>query len=855
MKRYGCILYLLMACAAIYAQRLSVHAPSHVNVGEQFQIEYEVNTQDVRGIHPGRMPEGIEILYGPSMSSQSSFQMVNGHTSSSSTVTYSYIAVATKKGTFTIPAAQVNVGGKAIASSAVKVTASGAARTSAGNAYQQDNDDEYVYHHRSQGNVKAGEDLFIKVNASKRRVHEQEPILLTYKVYTLVDLTNLDGKMPDLKGFHTQEVKLPQQKTYHRESYNGRTYNCVVWSQYVMYPQMTGKLEIPPITFHGIVMQESRDPLSFFTNGGYEEARRNIRAEGLTIQVDPLPARPANFSGGVGRFNISAQLNKDDVKAGDPVNLRLVVSGTGNLKLIKQPEVKFPDGWDKYDAKVTDKTRLTSNGVEGNMVYDILAVPRNEGNYTIPPVTFTYYDTGTNAYKTIQTQPFNVKVAKGDGTQNPVNEYMTASGDEIHTIKTGKVKVHGVDDFFFGSVWYWIWVVLLIAAFVAILVMFRKTAVEHADIAKMRGKNANKVATKRLKQADALMQKNRSDDFYDEVMRALWGYVSDKLNMPLEQLSRDNISEQLAVRRVDEATVRRFMEALDECEFERYAPGDAKGNMSKTFDAAMNAITDIEEAIKRAGRETSSGSSSALLLLLLMMLLPLSAAAVTKENADTEYKKGNYQQAVRDYEEVLKNGVSAEVYYNLGNAYYKLDNVTQAVLAYERALLLSPGDEDIRFNLQVARSKTIDKITPASEMFFVTWYKALVSMMSVDAWAFTSILSLLLLIILLLIYLVAERITLRKIGFYGGLFVLLLFILSNVFAWQQRRQLMNRTGAIVIATSASVKKTPAPTAQELFVLHEGTRVEILDRSVKNWCQVHLADGRDGWIPVASIEEI
>ncbi len=855
MKRYSCIILLLVASLAIFAQRLTVHAPSHVSVGEQFQIDYEVNTQDVRGIHLGRVPDGIEILYGPSMSSQSSFQMVNGHTSSTSTVTYSYIAVATRKGSYVIPSAQVLVGSKHLASSAVKVTASGASRASSGKSYQQDDDDVYTYHHRSQANVRSGEDLFIRVSASKRRVHEQEPILLTYKVYTLVDLTNLDGKMPDLKGFHTQEVKLPQQKIYHRETLNGRSYNCVVWSQYVMYPQMTGKLEIPPIHFNGIVMQESRDPFSFFTNGGYEEVHRSIKADGLTIQVDPLPTRPKNFSGGVGRFSVSAQLNKEEVKAGDPVSMRLVVSGVGNLKLLKQPDVIFPDGWDKYDAKVTDKTRLTSNGVEGNMVYDILAVPRREGTYTIQPVLFTYYDTGTNGYKTIQTKPFTVKVSPGNGTQNDMSDFTASGGNDIRPIKTGKVKLHGVDEFFFGSWLYWFWVLLFSAAFIAILVMFRKTALQHADVARMRGKNANKVATKRLKTAHTLMKAGQSDDFYDEVLRTLWGYVSDKLNMPLEQLSRDNISEQFARLHVDEVTVSRFLNALDECEFERYAPGDAKGNMNKTFEAAMTAITDIEESIKKMEKERSHTGTTLLLLLFLLSFMPLSAVAITKENADTEYKKGNYQQAVKDYEELLKGGVSSELYYNLGNAQFRLDNIPQAVLAYERALLLSPGDEDIRFNLQMARSKTIDKITPASQMFFVTWYQSLVSALSVDGWAYIAIFSLFMLIVLQMVYLVAERIWLRKAGFFGGIIFFLFFIAANVFAWQQRDQLANRSGAIVVTSSVSVKKTPSQTAQDSFVLHEGTRVDVTDQSVKDWCQIRLADGREGWMPVSSIEHI
>ena len=231
-----------------------------------------------------------------------------------------------------------------------------------------------------------GDSDYAKVSANKRRVHEQEPVLLTYKVYTQVELTQLEGKMPDLKGFHTQEVKLPNQKSFHTEMVNGRPYRCVTWSQYVMYPQMTGELEIPSIVFKGIVVQQNRnvDPLEAFFNGGsgYIEVNKNITAPGISIKVDPLPKRPADFSGGVGRFNISATLDNKEVKAGEPINIRVVVGGIGNLKLLKQPTIELPKDFDKYDAKVTDKTKLTANGVEGNMIYDFLAVPRNQGEYT-----------------------------------------------------------------------------------------------------------------------------------------------------------------------------------------------------------------------------------------------------------------------------------------------------------------------------------------------------------------------------------------------------------------------------------------------------------------------------------------
>lgn len=845
-----------MAVIAAAAQKLVADAPAEVAVGEQFRLTYTVNTQNVNGFRVGTIPAELEVLMGPSTSSQSSFQMVNGHTSSSSSITYTYIICANKAGTYSIPAAHISVGGKTIASNQLRIKVSGASRQGAQG--QQGQGEGGL---RPAGSRISGSDLFIKVSANKRRVHEQEPILLTYKVYTLVDLTSLKGNMPDLKGFHTQEVQLPQQKSYKIETVNGRPYRTVTWSQYVMFPQITGKLEIPSITFDGIVIQQNRDvdPFEAFFNGGsgYVEVKKKIKAPGLTIQVDPLPVRPAGFSGGVGSFTISAQLNKTDIKANNPVTLRVIVSGRGNLKLIKKPEVKFPKDFDTYDAKVTDKTKLTSNGVEGNMVYDFLAVPRNQGKYEIPPIEFVYYDTEANAYKTVKTQAFTLNVAKGSGSAS-VSDYTGDAADDqlnkdIRGIKTGDADVHDIGDFFFGSTAYWVAMCVLAAIFVSLFVVFRHRAIANANIDRMRGKKANKVATKRLKKANRLMLDGKASLFYDEVLRALWGYVGDKLSIPVEKLSRENISQRLAERSVGDETIALFIGALDECEFERYAPGDVKGNMSKTFEAAMTAIMRIEETMKK--RKKSAAATATVLLLALMAWLPSDAGAITKANADSAYARQQYQQAIKDYEELLHDGVSAELYYNLGNAYYRTDNITRAVLNYERALLLSPGDGDIRFNLQMARSKTIDKITPESEMFFVTWYHALVNIMSVDGWARTALVSFALAIVLALAYLFSARIWVRKVGFFGGLAFIAVFILANLFAYQQRQELVNRTGAIIISSAVPVKSTPSKSGTDLFILHEGTKVEITDGTMRGWKEIRVADGKEGWIETSKIEII
>ena len=862
--RWYIVLWVMaLAChVEVLAQQISVSAPSHVSAGENFRVAYTINTRNVEEFRMGGVPEALEVIAGPYTSSQSSYQMINGHTSSSSSVTITYTLYASKNGSYTIGASHALVNGKKLASSPVKITVSGHARNNGGAPAMHGNSDYDEPRTRPAGSSISGSDLFIKVSASKKRVHEQEPILLTYKVYTQVELTQLEGKMPDLKGFHTQEVSLPQQKTFHTEMVNGKPYKCVTWSQYVMYPQMTGKLEIPSITFKGIVVQQNRnvDPMEAFFNGGsgYVEVHKNIKTPGVALEVLPLPTRPTNFSGGVGKFNISASVDKKEVKAGDPINVRVVVGGIGNLKLLKQPIVNFPKDFDKYDAKVTDKTRLTSNGVEGNMIYDFLAVPRNQGTYTIPAVELTYYDTNANAYKTIKTNPFTLTVDKGDGNSMSKTDY-SALDKDIHPLKLGKSKLRDLDDMFFGSFGYWTSLLVPLAAFVILLVVFRKKALENADIVKMRSNKANKMANKRLKKARSLMQQGKQGEFYDEVLRALWGYVSYKLNIPVEQLSRDNIQEQLGNHTVDDATVRKFTEALDECQFERYAPGDPKGNMNKTFDSAMTAIMEIENVINEARKahkkRAKADKASFSFMVLALLSFSVSASAITKQNADVEYQKGNYQQAIKDYEELLKTGESADVYYNLGNAYYRTDNITKAVLAFERAHLLSPGDEDINFNLQFVRGKTIDKITPVSEMFFVTWYKSLVNFTSVDNWAKAGIVAIILALLLVLVYLFGPYLLMRKIGFFGGILLFIAFLFCNLFAYQQKQVLVERSGAVVIAPTVNVKKTPSKTSTDAFVIHEGTRVDITDKTMAGWRYVRLADGREGWLETTQLEEI
>ena len=603
------IFFLLLAITVLPIQAkndvtLVAEAPDVVVSGDQFRLTFTVNTQKGKDFLAPSI-SGFDVLMGPSRSQQSSTQIINGKVSSSSAITYTYILMAGKEGTYTIPAASIEVDGKKIFSNALTIKVLPPDQ-SAGN--QQSGQGQS---NSSRGQIAGGKisdkDLFITATAAKTTVYEQEAILLTYKVYTLVNLRQLYGKMPDLKGFHTQEIELPQQKTFSLEHYNGRNYNTTIWSQYVLFPQQTGKLEIPSITFEGIVAQQtiSDDPFdAFFNGGGYIEVKKKIVTPKVTINVKPLPAKPDNFSGGVGEFTLSSSINAKEVKTNDAVTIKLTIKGAGNMKLINTPEVKFPEDFEIYDPKVTNNFDVSRAGLSGTQTIEYLAIPRHAGDFTIPQVEFTYFDLKSQAYKTLKTEEYHLKVAKGKGNADQViadftnKENVKVLGQDVRFIKLGDTELLPKGKVFFGTTGYWLGYIIPFIIFVVLVIFFRKQAAENANIAKVKTKKANKVATKRMKLAGKLLAGNKKNEFYDEVLKALWGYISDKLSIPVSQLSKDNIEAELMRYGVSDEVTKTFIDALNECEFARYAPGNENEAMDKVYAASVEAISKMENSIK-----------------------------------------------------------------------------------------------------------------------------------------------------------------------------------------------------------------------------------------------------------------
>ena len=593
---------LMMAVIPLWADdevSFTATAPDAVVVGDQFRLSYTITTQEVRNFRAPSI-KGFEVLMGPSRSTQSSVQIINGKTTSTQSITFTYILLAKTEGEYTIPGATVTADGNQMASNSVTIKVLPADKSAGQNQGKGKTGSATI----------SGNDLFITGTINKTTVYEQEAILLTYKIYTQVDLRGFDNvQLPDFKGFHSQEVELPTNRRWGLEHYKGRNYQTTIFRQFVLFPQQSGKLTIDAARFDAsIAVATQVDPFdfdSFFNGGGGGYmVKKSLFTPKLSIDVKALPDKPADFSGGVGDLNISSSINSTSVKTNDAVTVKVVISGTGNLKLLSNPEVKFPEDFEIYDPKSENNFRLTSEGLSGNKVIEYLAIPRNPGDYKIPPVSFTYFDVKSKSYKTLTTEGYNLHVEKGEGdaTQTIANftnkDEVKVLNEDIRFIKQNEVKLTPRGQFFFGTLGYWLFYLIPTLEFIIFFILYRKQIAANANVAKVRTKKANKVAVKRLKLAGKLLSDNKKDEFYDEVLKALWGYVSDKLSIPMSRLSKDNVEEDLRNYGVAEELIAEFLKVLDNCEFARFAPSDANQGMDKIYAEALDIISKMEGSIK-----------------------------------------------------------------------------------------------------------------------------------------------------------------------------------------------------------------------------------------------------------------
>ncbi|WP_099465682.1 BatD family protein [Parabacteroides provencensis] len=598
-------LFVLILTAGIAVKAADVvfkaTAPDAVVMGEQFRLTYTVNAEG-KDLRVQELSD-FDVLMGPSQSTSYSSSWVNGQSKSETSISYTYILMPKKEGTFNIPPASIKVKGANYTSNGlvIKVLPPDKANNSSNGNEGSSN---------SSATAIGKDDYFVRMEVSNRNVFEQEGFLVTYKLYATRPCTLNNMKYPEFEGFLVQEIDLPN-KQWTQEHYNGRNYFTVIFRQTVLFPQRSGNITIDGGKFDAVIriatQQKVRSIFDDFFDS-YQDVNKILTTAPVTINVKPLPSgKPASFSGAVGNFTMASSISSDNVKTNDAVTIKLKISGSGNIKLIKNPEVVFPNDFDVYDPKVETDFKISTAGVNGSKTIEYMAIPRYAGDFEIPAIAFSYFDVKSGSYKTLTSEPYKLHVEKGkEGEGNaPVmsnfsnKESVKYLGKDIRYLKTKGVTFTSTNDIFFGSAMYFMCYLVPTILFVVFFFIYRKQVKENSNIALVRTKKANKMAVRRLKIAGKLMKENKKEEFYDEVLRALWGYLSDKLNIPQANLSKDNVEAELTKYGVEETLINEFMDILNTCEFARYAPSQASDAMDKLYDLTVDAIGKMENTIKK----------------------------------------------------------------------------------------------------------------------------------------------------------------------------------------------------------------------------------------------------------------
>ena len=610
MRQIGLIILLFFTSLA-YAQNVEfkASAPSVVAVGEQFKLEYTLNKEGDNLKVPTL--EGFDLLMGPSVGQSFYSSNINGKMTQNVTFSYTYILEGTKKGTFQIPGATVIIDGKEYTSNALKIEVVEGSRNSNGN--------QAATNRPVQPDANAtvnDNNLFVKVEVSRRSLYMGESLMATIKVYTKVDLVNLGRtKFPDFNGFLAEEVPTPQRIELVREAVDGQIYNVGTIRKVLLYPQHTGEITIEPFELECIVRQRlANGDRSFFDEffGNYKDVRAMRRSKPVTIQVKELPqlGKPAGFGGTVGNVTMATSLSADTVNANDAITYKVTFRGTGNLKLLKAPTINFPLDFEVYDPKESRDLNITENGMAGSVSFEYLIIPRYSGDYKIPAIRFSYFDSQSNTYKTIAGAEYNIHVRKGadkgqveTSAGNQVKSFKKEDvrkvGEDIRYLKTEGLNLKAAGVRFFGTTLYWLALLIPFVLFIVGAVLNRRRIKANADIVRVKNKAANKMARKRLKVAASAMKNHNAEQFYDEVLKALWGYMSYKLNIDRVELNRDNISEILQSKGVEEDRIKEFIAVLDTCEYARYAPGsNSDQEMGKVYTDSIDVITKLDKAIR-----------------------------------------------------------------------------------------------------------------------------------------------------------------------------------------------------------------------------------------------------------------
>lgn len=614
------ILSFLSAVSVFAAEEVTftASAPQSVVQGEQFRVTYSVN-MDGKDFFAPDMSD-FEVLMGPSTSHSSSVQIINGSVSRNTTISYTYVLVGMNPGKHTLAPAGITVKGKKYTSNTLTVevlppdgalsgsqTVQGGNSTGSGSLAQGPQP--------SSTQIPDGEQIFVRQTFSKTEAYEQEAILVTYKLYTRYDISSIGSvKFPEFKGFYVQDINLDPNRQFKMEHYNGLNYNTIVLKQCLLFPQRAGTAELESGKVDVVLrVRNNRRGQNIFDNffDTYSEVNKTLAIPSSKVEVKPLPGgAPDSFNGAVGHFSLESNISATELKANDALTLDLKISGNGNLRLLKNPEIKFPLDFDVYDPKVDNNIKVGTGGMSGSRNIEYLAIPRFGGEFDIPSVEFSYFDPAAKAYKRLYTPAYKIQVdgsTGGDASSAApaVNNY-SVNKEDVKNIGSDIRYIHAGNSltpkgrFFLGSTAFYLCMGVPLLLFLTVLAALHRRAKENADIARRKTKGANKQARKRLKSAARYMKAGDKAKFYEETMKALWGYLSDKLSIPVSNLTKDNVQDELVAHNASPELAAEFLATLADCEFARFSPvADESLSMENIYAKAINLIGKLENTLKK----------------------------------------------------------------------------------------------------------------------------------------------------------------------------------------------------------------------------------------------------------------
>lgn len=864
MKKIVLIIFaILFSVFGLYAQEIvfKCEAPKVVGLHERFRVSFTVNSSKPSDFKAPTF-QNVNILGGPSTSRSSSISIINGKRTDNSSTSFVFWLQSITTGKITIPSARVKVDGKLYTTKPMTISVEDNPSMS-----QRAANNPNATPQSQQPTVKVIDDkaVFVRAIPSKSKVVKGEEVVISYKIYTLVPVSEYQvDKFPSSQGFWVEELDNQLTPTLEKEVIDGKVYQVATLRKVLVYPQKSGTLHINPMGLEIVAHLQTgttrrqrvstgdpffdaffNDPFFSHSSPVFERVNKKLKTNALSIEVEELPQSDESFLGAVGQFEISSSIDTSFCRTNEAITLSYTVSGKGNLTLIENLKLALPDEFEVYDPNITDNISKTAAGQSGSRTFQYIIIPRVEGNYSIPELNFTYFDPQTREYKTLTTEGYDLKIEKGKNDSKFVEQMSEREkyrNMSITDVFASKDKRDGILMPVFSFPILYVLILVLIIALVIMIRLTAKQLKEREDVVGLKLKKANKVAMKRLKKAALYLKENRRDEFEAEIGQALWSYLSDKFKIATSDLSLENIQKVMSDNCLEEDVLQNTIKTLNDCEYIRFSQSKESDKHRELYEQTMKTITDIETSMVKLKKQNRKNNKT--VCLLLMCMLSSGLFAQNLQEANQAYKAKDYEKALEIYLKAEKTNPNAELYHSIANTYFRMSDFANGILYYERALRLTPNDETLIRNHKVCRSRLMGEVYVMQDFFLIKWTKAIANCLSPLAWAILFVVLFILACVLFFVYYFNSDN--KVLLFYLCLSAFVLSLTSFVLGIYRQNMVHAKNEAIIFSSDAVLVESREKSDSQQTKLFKGQKVKIKTTTGEE-VFVRTEDGKEGWL--------